>query len=70
MFTIFLKQFYRKILGIKLFLVIIWVTTNITFLSISNNLSLKICYENIVNLTLFLLKLFPLIKTQIKLMKN
>lgn len=70
MFTIFLKQFYRKILGIKLFLVIIWVTTNITFLSISNNLSSKICYENIVNLTLFLLKLFPLIKTQIKLMKN
>ena len=70
MFTIFLKQFYRKILGIKLFLVIIWVTTNITFLSISNNLSSKICYENIVNLTLYLLKLFPLIKTQIKLMKN
>lgn len=70
MFIIFLKQFYRKILGIKLFLVIIWVTTNITFLSISNNLSSKICYENIVNLTLFLLKLFPLIKTQIKLMKN
>ena len=70
MFTIFLKQFYRKILGIKLFLVIIWVTTNITFLSISNNLLSKICYENIVNLTLFLLKLFPLIKTQIKLMKN
>ena len=70
MFTIFLKQFYRKILGIKLFLVIIWVTTNITFLSISNNLSSKICYEIIVNLTLFLLKLFPLIKTQIKLMKN
>ena len=70
MFTIFLKQFYRKILGIKLFLVIIWVTTNITFLSINNNLSSKICYENIVNLTLFLLKLFPLIKTQIKLMKN
>ena len=70
MFIIFLKQFYRKILGIKLFLVIIWVTTNITFLSISNNLLSKICYENIVNLTLFLLKLFPLIKTQIKLMKN